>query len=187
MGDSSSFFDGHLNEAVNPTSHLSSLGFVQRTFPSMQRTLQASHSGMAHYGSRSRNDLSFLEMFSEQPSPCAVLLIIGLVSCLICLPRYVSYVLSVKSTGENMGWVLPAIPLAIMIIVRCYSNADDCKKKMTVSSGCHGKSDVEGFPWRLAALLVLLLFLTKLHRNQFYLRCLVKQRNVILFYYVHAS
>lgn len=168
-------------------SHASNFPIPTKLCSFCLRTVQFSHSGMAHCGSHSRNDLSFSDMLTEQPSPCPVLLIIGLLSCLICLPRYVSYILSMNPTRENMGWVLPAIPLAIMIIIRCFSTADDHKEKMAISTGRHDVSNVEGFPWRLAAVLALLLFLTKLHRNQFYLRCLVKQPNLILFYYVHAS
>ncbi|KAL3515026.1 hypothetical protein ACH5RR_021928 [Cinchona calisaya] len=108
---------------------------------------------------------TFLEVFSLNPLPYPVLLILGVIFIFLGLQWYVSYESVVEATEESMGWVLMAVPLVLIILVRLLSNVDSPERFFWGSSPWdrHRRMQYQysegSSPWGVAALIVLLLVL----------------------------
>lgn len=108
---------------------------------------------------------SFLEVFSLNPMPYPVLLLLAVIFIFLGLQWYVSYEEVVESTEESMGWILFVVPIALIFAVRFLSNIEnperlfwsspwDRHRRLNYLSSSEGSS-----PWGVAAVILLLLVL----------------------------
>ncbi|XP_059654014.1 uncharacterized protein LOC132300796 [Cornus florida] len=119
---------------------------------------------MAYYA-RSRTS-SILEVFTLNPLPYPVLLLLALITLLLGIQWFSSYEEVVETTEQNLGWVLFVIPVLILIAVRWLSTIEN-PERFFVSSPYDRqrrtyKRPSEGSsPWGVAAFIVLLLILVQ--------------------------
>lgn len=110
---------------------------------------------------------SFLEVFSLNPLPYPVLLVLAVIFMFLGFQWYVSYEEVVESTEESMGWILLAVPVVLIIAVRLLSNVENPERLFWSSPwDRHRRRDFffhsEGSsPWGVAALIILLLVLVQ--------------------------
>ncbi|KAL2454963.1 hypothetical protein Adt_47538 [Abeliophyllum distichum] len=104
---------------------------------------------------------SILEVFSLNPLPYPVLLILAVIFIFLGLQWYVTYESVVEATEENMGWLLMAAPLVLLFAVRWLSTVEtpgwfgpSYRRRTTYYRPSEGSS-----PWGVAALILLLLVL----------------------------
>lgn len=120
------------------------------------------------YGGRSTAS-SILDVFSLNPLPYPVLLILAVLSVFLGISWYFSYESVVESTEERMGWVLLATPIVLLFVVRWLSSLGEAGNFFAVSpwdrqrrrmySGALG--DGGASPWGVAVLIVVLLVLLR--------------------------
>lgn len=117
---------------------------------------------MAH---RRSTAASFLEVFSLNPLPYPVLLFLGVIFIFLGLQWYVSYESVMEATEENLGWVMIAVPLALIILVRVLSSMDSPERFIWGTSPWdrHRRMQYQysegSSPWGVAAVILLLLVL----------------------------
>ncbi|KAJ4965876.1 hypothetical protein NE237_017725 [Protea cynaroides] len=112
-----------------------------------------------------RNDQSssFLEVFTLNPMPYRVLLILALVFILLGISWYVSYESIMESAEQQTSLAIMAAPLLLLIAVRWLSSmenpdlfffTDHRNPRTTYQQPSEGSS-----PWGVAALIVVLLIM----------------------------
>ncbi|KAF5752033.1 hypothetical protein HS088_TW02G01053 [Tripterygium wilfordii] len=111
---------------------------------------------------------SIFDLFSLNPLPYPVLLILAVISIFLGMSWYFSYEEAVEAAEETMGWALLAVPVVLIFLVRWLSSMENHdmffgwspwdKRGRTY----YGPSSSEGSsPWGVAALIVLLLILLR--------------------------
>ncbi|XP_060169330.1 uncharacterized protein LOC132600275 [Lycium barbarum] len=116
------------------------------------------------YYQRRNTASSILEGFSLNPLPYPVLLILAVIFLFLGIQWFVSYEEVMEATEESFGWILLAVPLVLLFVVRWLSTMDtpewcsggspwDRRRRM-YQMPSEGSS-----PWGVAALIVLLLVL----------------------------
>ncbi|KAF7841144.1 putative transmembrane protein [Senna tora] len=120
---------------------------------------------MAYYG-RNRGS-SVLEGFTLNPLPYPVLLFLAVLFLFLAISSYFSYEEAVESAEEQLGWVLFATPVAILVLVRWLSHVDasDWFVSFFGSPGerrrAHRGAAEGSSPWGVAALIVVLLVMVQ--------------------------
>ncbi|XP_071932879.1 uncharacterized protein [Coffea arabica] len=109
---------------------------------------------------------SFLEVFSLNPLPYPVLLFLGVICIFLGLQSYVSYESVVETAEVNLGWIMFAVPVVLIFLVRFLSSIDspesffwgtspwDRHRRMQYYRYPEGSS-----PWGVAAVILLLIVL----------------------------
>ncbi|XP_059311318.1 uncharacterized protein LOC132062857 [Lycium ferocissimum] len=116
------------------------------------------------YYQRRNTASSIMEGFSLNPLPYPVLLILAVIFLFLGIQWFVSYEEVMEATEESFGWILLAVPLVLLFVVRWLSTMDtpewfsggspwDRRRRM-YQMPSEGSS-----PWGVAALIVLLLVL----------------------------
>ncbi|XP_073308312.1 uncharacterized protein [Primulina huaijiensis] len=119
------------------------------------------------YYQRRNTASSILDVFSLNPPPYPVLLILALIFVFLSLQWYVSFESVVESTEENMGWVLMVVTLVLVFAVKWLSSFEDSgwwfygrspweRRQM---ASYFQTSEGGSSPWGVAAVIVLLLVL----------------------------
>ncbi|XP_058761626.1 uncharacterized protein LOC131635041 [Vicia villosa] len=115
---------------------------------------------MAYEGNRGS---SVLDGFTLSPLPYPVLLILAVIFIFLGSSWYFSYEEAVENAQEQLGWVLFALPVVLILIVWLLSSMDDSewfsvwgRRRTTYKTPSEGSS-----PWGVAALIVVLLLLVK--------------------------
>jgi len=110
---------------------------------------------------------SILEVFSLNPLPYPVLLILAVISIFLGMSWYFSYEEAVESAEEQMGLVLLVTPVVLVVIVRWLSSMENPGSLFSTSPWnqrrrTHHLPSEGSSPWAVAALIVLLLVLVLL-------------------------
>lgn len=103
-----------------------------------------------------------MQVFSLNPMPYPVLLILAVIFIFLGLQWFVSYESMVESTEENFGWLLMATAVVLVFAVKWLSSIEnpesffwrDRHRRMNYDG-----SSEESFPWGVAAMIVLVLVL----------------------------
>ncbi|KAK1369420.1 putative Transmembrane protein [Heracleum sosnowskyi] len=114
---------------------------------------------MSHKRSRTSQ---VMQVFSLNPMPYPVLLILAVIFIFIGIQWVVSYESMVESTEENFGWLLMATPVVLVFAVKWLSSTENPesffgrnrRRRMNYASSSEGC-----FPWGVAAMIVLVLVL----------------------------
>lgn len=120
---------------------------------------------MAYYD-RSRGS-SVFDGFTLSPLPYPVLLILAVIFVFLGISWYFSYEEVVETAEQQLGWVLFATPVAILLLVRWLSSMEASdwwffgsspweRRRMTHHLASEGSS-----PWGVAALIVILLIMVQ--------------------------
>ncbi|KAG2705888.1 hypothetical protein I3760_05G076800 [Carya illinoinensis] len=109
---------------------------------------------------------SILEVFSLNPLPYPVLLILAVISIFLGMSSYFSYEETVESVEEQMSWVLLATPVVLVIIVQWLSSLENPERLFSRSPWdqrrrTHHRPSEGSSPWGVAALIVLLLVMVQ--------------------------
>ncbi|XP_030472467.1 uncharacterized protein LOC115690291 [Syzygium oleosum] len=115
------------------------------------------------YGRRSTAS-SISDVFTLNPLPYPVLVILAVISIFLGISWYFSYESAVETAEEQMSWILLAAPIVLILLVKLLSTMDDPQSFFTGSPWGRRRainsSPSEGSsPWGVAALIVLLLVL----------------------------
>ncbi|RYR69713.1 hypothetical protein HN51_010559 [Arachis hypogaea] len=112
------------------------------------------------YGDRNRGS-SVFDGFTLSPLPYPVLLILALILIFLGVSWYFSYEEVVESAQVQLGWLLFATPVLLILIVRWLSSMENTewfsgwdRRRRTTQGSLEGSS-----PWGVAALIVVLLIL----------------------------
>lgn len=114
---------------------------------------------MSHNRSRTSQ---VMQVFSLNPMPYPVLLILAVIFIFFVIQWFVSYESMVESTKENFGWLLMATPVVLVFAVKWLSSIEnlesffgrDRRRRMNYAGSSEGS-----FPWGVAAMIVLVLVL----------------------------
>ena len=109
---------------------------------------------------------SIFDAFSLNPLPYPVLLILAMISIFLGTSWYLSYEEAVESAEEQMGWLLLATPIALLILVRWLSSMENPDFLFSMSPWdqrrrTHHRPSEGSSPWGVAALIVLLLVMVQ--------------------------
>jgi hypothetical protein len=109
---------------------------------------------------------SILEVFSLNPLPYPVLLILAVISIFLGMSWYFSYEEAVESAEEQMGLVLLVTPVVLVVIVRWLSSMENPGSLFSTSPWnqrrrTHHLPSEGSSPWAVAALIVLLLVMVQ--------------------------
>lgn len=109
---------------------------------------------------------SILEVFSLNPLPYPVLLILAVISIFLGMSWYFSYEEAVESAEEQMSLVLLATPVVLVVIVRWLSSMENPGSLFSMSPWdqrrrTHHLPSEGSSPWGVAALIVLLLVMVQ--------------------------
>ncbi|XP_030532007.1 uncharacterized protein LOC115742059 [Rhodamnia argentea] len=115
------------------------------------------------YGRRSTSS-SISDVFTLNPLPYPVLAILAVISIFLGISWYFSYESVVETAEEQTGWILLAVPIVLILLVRLLSSMDDPQSLFTGSPwgrrrATYGPPAEGSSPWGVAALIVLLLVL----------------------------
>ncbi|KAI3441239.1 uncharacterized protein J3R85_002498 [Psidium guajava] len=117
------------------------------------------------YGRRSTTS-SISEAFTDlYPLPYPVLVILGVIFIFLSTSWYFSFEDFMESAEEQMGWILLAVPLVLLVLVRWLSTSVEDPTAFFAGSPWDRRRRMyhppaEGSsPWGVAALIVLLLVL----------------------------
>jgi hypothetical protein len=118
---------------------------------------------MAH---RRSTTTSILEVFSLNPLPYPVLLILAVISIFLGMSWYFSYEEAVESVEEQLSLVLLATPVVLVVVVRWLSLMENPGSFFTMSPSdqrrrTHHLPSEGSSPWGVAALIVLLLVMVQ--------------------------
>ncbi|XP_028765694.1 uncharacterized protein LOC114723649 [Neltuma alba] len=108
---------------------------------------------------------SVLDGFTLNPVPYPVLLILAVLFVFLGISWYFSYEEVVESAEEQLGWVLFATPVAILLLARWLSSVDTSDWFFFGSSPwerqrrTHHLPSEGSSPWGVAALIVVLLIM----------------------------
>lgn len=120
------------------------------------------------YGNRRSTTTSILEVFSLDPLPYPVLLILAVALVFIGSSWYMSYESAMESAEEQINWFLFVVPIALILVARWLSTMEDPmsllffynspwdRRQRTHHVPAEGSS-----PWGVAALIVVLLVLVQ--------------------------
>lgn len=114
---------------------------------------------------------SVLEGFTLNPLPYPVLLILAVIFVFLGISWYVSYEEVVESAEEQLGWILFATPVVLILIVRWLSSMDTSESWLFRSSPwerrrrTHHVPSEGSSPWGVAVLILLLLILVHFQSN----------------------
>ncbi|KAF5448939.1 hypothetical protein F2P56_029430, partial [Juglans regia] len=119
---------------------------------------------MAYY--RRSTASSILDVFSLNPLPYPVLLILAVISIFLGMSWYFSYEEAVESVEEQMSWLLLATPVVLVIIVRWLSSLENPERLFSMSPWdqrrrTHHRPSEGSSPWGVAAWIVLLLIMVQ--------------------------
>lgn len=103
-----------------------------------------------------------IQVFSLNPMPYPVLLILAVIFIFLGIQWFLSYESMVESAEENFGWILMATPVVLVFAVKWLSSVEnpesffgqDRRRRMNYAGSSEG-----GFPWGVAAMIVLVLVL----------------------------
>lgn len=118
-------------------------------------------------GHRRSTTSSILEVFSLNPLPYPVLLILAVISIFFGMSWYFSYEEAVESAEEQMSWVLLATPVILVVIVRWLSSMENPGSSLFSTSPwdrrrrTHHLPSEGSSPWIVAAFIVLLLVMVQ--------------------------
>ncbi|XP_048233612.1 uncharacterized protein LOC8285147 [Ricinus communis] len=117
----------------------------------------------SYYGRRNN---SIFDVFTLNPLPYPVLLILAVISIFLGMSWYFSYEEMVEAAEEQMSWVLLIIPLVILFVVRWLSSMENpdmlfAKSPWEWKRQTHHHPPEGSSPWGVAALIVLLLVLVQ--------------------------
>ncbi|KAB1207580.1 hypothetical protein CJ030_MR7G022882 [Morella rubra] len=109
---------------------------------------------------------SIFEVFSLNPLPYPVMLILAVISIFLGMSWYFSYEEAVESAEEQMSWVLLATPIVLVIIVQWLSSMENPDRLFAMSPWdqrrrTHHRPSEGSSPWGVAALIVLLLVMVQ--------------------------
>ena len=109
---------------------------------------------------------SIFDAFSLYPLPYPVLLILAMISIFLGTSWYFSYEEAVESAEVQMGWLLLATPIALLILVRWLSSMENPDFLFSMSPWdqrrrTHHRPSEGSSPWGVAALIVLLLVMVQ--------------------------
>lgn len=109
---------------------------------------------------------SIFEVFSLNPLPYPVMLILAVISIFLGMSWYFSYEEAVESAEEQMSWVLLATPIVLVIIVQWLSSMENPDWLFAMSPWdqrrrTHHRPSEGSSPWGVAALIVLLLVMVQ--------------------------
>ncbi|KAL4327411.1 hypothetical protein AHAS_Ahas13G0097400 [Arachis hypogaea] len=127
------------------------------------------------YGDRNRGS-SVFDGFTLSPLPYPVLMILALILIFLGVSWYFSYEEVVESAQVQLGWLLFATPVVLILIVRWLSSMENTewfsgwdRRRRTTQGSSEGSS-----PWGVAALIVVLLILMQyqsIFRDNWVLLC----------------
>ncbi|WVZ18012.1 hypothetical protein V8G54_005334 [Vigna mungo] len=108
---------------------------------------------------------SVLDGFTLNPVPYPVLLILALILLFLAISWYFSYEEVVEAAEEQLGWMLLATPLLLILMVRWLSSVDTSEWFFFNSSPWERRRTMHNFPsegsspWGVAAFILLVLVL----------------------------
>ena len=112
---------------------------------------------------------SVLDGFSLNPVPYPVLLILSLILLFLGISWYLSYEEVVEAAEEQLGWMLLATPVVLILVVRWLSSVYTSEWFFFNSSPWERRRRTHHFPsegsspWGVAALILLVLVLLHYH------------------------
>ncbi|KAL2346060.1 hypothetical protein Fmac_000060 [Flemingia macrophylla] len=108
---------------------------------------------------------SVVDGFTLNPVPYPVLLILTLILSFLGISWYLSYEEVVEAAEEQLGWMLLATPVLLILIVRWLSSVDTSDWFFFNSSPwrTHHFHSEGTSPWGVAALILLVLVLLHFH------------------------
>ncbi|CAL5328957.1 hypothetical protein CsSME_00009227 [Camellia sinensis var. sinensis] len=109
---------------------------------------------------------SIMEVFTLNPLPYPVLLILAVIFFFFGIQWYASYESVVETTEQNMGWVLLLIPVVLLFVVRWLSSLEDSNWLFGMSPferrrRTHYQPSEGSSPWGVAAVILLLLVMVQ--------------------------
>ncbi|KAJ1415950.1 hypothetical protein SESBI_17793 [Sesbania bispinosa] len=111
---------------------------------------------------------SVLDGFTLDPLPYPVLLILSIILIFLGISWYLSYEEVVEAAQEQLGWILFATPVVLLLILRWLSSVDSSESDWFFSSSpwerrrrTHHLPSEGSSPWGVAALIVLLLIMVQ--------------------------
>lgn len=116
---------------------------------------------MSHKRSRASQAI---QVFSLNPMPYPVLIILAVLSIFLGIQWFVSYESMVESAEETMGWLLIATPVVLVFAVKWLSSIDNPESffgwdQRRRRRNYAGPSSDGSSPWGVAAMIVLVLLL----------------------------
>ncbi|KAF8405369.1 hypothetical protein HHK36_010273 [Tetracentron sinense] len=117
------------------------------------------------YGRRSQSS-SILEVFTLNPLPYPVLLILAVISIFLGISWYFSYESVVEAAEEQMSWVITATPIVLLIAVHWLSSIENPERLFATSPSdrrrsTHHRPSEGSSPWGVAVMIVLLLVMVQ--------------------------
>ncbi|QCE16887.1 hypothetical protein DEO72_LG11g3906 [Vigna unguiculata] len=118
--------------------------------------------------SRSRAS-SVLNGFTLNPVPYPVLLILSLILLFLAISSYFSYQEVLEAVQQQLGWMLLATPLLLILMLRCLSSLHTSQCFFFNSSPWDRTTTTHHFqsegtsPWGVAAFILLVLLLLHYH------------------------
>ncbi|KAL3621311.1 hypothetical protein CASFOL_036223 [Castilleja foliolosa] len=118
------------------------------------------------YGRNTYSSSSIFDVFSINPLPYPVILLITVIFFFLGLQWYVSYESIVETAEETMGWLLMVAPLVLLFAVRWLSTLDnpgwwfygsDHRRRNNYFGAAVAAEG--GSPWGVAAVILLVLVL----------------------------
>ncbi|XP_010268205.1 PREDICTED: uncharacterized protein LOC104605226 [Nelumbo nucifera] len=115
------------------------------------------------YGKRSQTS-SILEVFTLNPLPYPVLLILAVLFIFLGTSWYFSYESAVEAAEEKMSWALMAVPIVLLVALHWLSSIDNPHLLFATSPAdrrrrSHHQPSEGTSPWIVAAVIVLLLIM----------------------------
>ncbi|KAJ9132742.1 hypothetical protein P3X46_033579 [Hevea brasiliensis] len=115
-----------------------------------------------YYGRRSN---SIFDVFTLNPLPYPVLLMLAVISIFLGISWYFSYEEIAETAEMQMNWLLLATPLVLLFLVRWLSFMENpdmfAKSPWEWKRRTHHRPPEGSSPWGVAALIVLLLVLAQ--------------------------
>ncbi|KAI3989462.1 hypothetical protein MKX01_022737 [Papaver californicum] len=111
---------------------------------------------------RNSQSSSVFQVFTLNPLPYPVLIILSVISIFLGISWYYNYEDVIEETEEQIGWVVKASPVVILIIVQWLSTIENPERFFASSPyerrrRTHSLPSEGAQPWIVAAIIVLLL------------------------------
>ncbi|TXG64739.1 hypothetical protein EZV62_011733 [Acer yangbiense] len=109
---------------------------------------------------------SFFDSFTLNPLPYPVFLILAVTFIFLGISWFFSYEEAIESAEEQMGWILFATPVVLIVFVRLLSSFEtnmffSSKSPWELRRSTHHHPSEGSSPWGVAAFIVLLLVLVQ--------------------------
>ncbi|MCL7035563.1 hypothetical protein MKW94_017761 [Papaver nudicaule] len=114
---------------------------------------------------RNGQSSSVFQVFTLNPLPYPALIILSVISIFLGISWYYNYEDVLEETEEQIGWVVKASPIVILILVQWLSTIENPERLFARSPyerrrGTYSVASEGASPWIVAAVIVLLLVMS---------------------------